>query len=139
MGGKGSGYRHDTKRLVEDQTRISISQYKRMLFDGNFFEINLWEGSGLEWPAAIKVTNSDVYITYQIYNSSKKLELITNRIQLDATNIHWGTRMYFLCPNCGRRIRHIYLEERSLACRRCSRLGYLSQRKGYSREFNSEA
>lgn len=39
-----------------------------------------------------------------------------------------GFRPWFLCPQCGKRCRYLYVLNKVWGCRRCSGLGYLSER-----------
>ncbi len=40
-------------------------------------------------------------------------------------------RLYFLCPKCGKRVRHLYKEDWLYQCRRCAKLNYgIQQRSG---------
>lgn len=36
---------------------------------------------------------------------------------------------FFLCPQCGERVRYLYLKENLFLCRQCARLNYRSQQK----------
>jgi hypothetical protein len=50
-------------------------------------------------------------------------------IYLESTGMHFGgRRLWFRCPRCDRRCRVLYGTWR-IACRRCHRLRYLSQRE----------
>ncbi|MBX6753670.1 MAG: hypothetical protein IRY86_05540 [Thermorudis peleae] len=48
---------------------------------------------------------------------------------LTSVRCTFGWRWYFRCPCCSRRTEVLYLGRRGLACRRCNRLGYRSQRR----------
>ncbi len=47
--------------------------------------------------------------------------------RLEAVRLTFGHRWYFGCPRCGRRTEVLYFGGLGPACRRCNRLGYLSQ------------
>ena len=55
-------------------------------------------------------------------------------LKLQATRPNFGgARYWYVCPHCDRRVRKLYIDDRShsMACRRCFRLIYDSQyRKG---------
>ena len=36
---------------------------------------------------------------------------------------------FFLCPQCGERVRYLYLKENRFLCRKCARLNYRSQQR----------
>lgn len=40
-----------------------------------------------------------------------------------------GSQAFFLCPDCGERVRYLYLTGKLFLCRKCSRLNYRSQQE----------
>lgn len=40
-----------------------------------------------------------------------------------------GTRAFWLCPCCGKRVRYLYFKDRHFVCRECARLNYRSQQE----------
>lgn len=48
------------------------------------------------------------------------------RLQMDSVRVRFGLRRYWLCPLCGRRCEAVYLTSQ-VGCRKCLRLGYLSE------------
>ena len=44
-------------------------------------------------------------------------------------NGYGGEQVFFLCPQCGERVRYLYLKEERFLCRKCARLNYRSQQK----------
>lgn len=44
-------------------------------------------------------------------------------------NGYGGQRTFFLCPECGERVRYLYLSESRLRCRKCAQLNYKSQQQ----------
>jgi len=48
-------------------------------------------------------------------------------LRLDAVRVGFGTRHYWLCPECGGKCEAIYRQGRRVGCRRCLHLGYRSQ------------
>ena len=48
------------------------------------------------------------------------------QVRLDCTTCHLGgTRVWWRCPCCGRRVAILYVRGKTIACRRCWRLRYL--------------
>ncbi len=42
-------------------------------------------------------------------------------------------RLYFICPKCGKRVRHLYKKDTLYQCRKCAKLNYgIQQRSGLS-------
>ncbi len=40
-----------------------------------------------------------------------------------------GSRAFWLCPCCGKRVRYLYFKDREFICRECARLNYRSQQR----------
>ncbi len=81
------------------------------------------------------------YLTYEprdplvihYYQGSKKEEIISCRLEWEATPCNYGgLRYWFLCPNCRSRRRILYLPfyAKYFACRACYNLTYESQQEG---------
>jgi len=54
---------------------------------------------------------------------------------LDVVREPWGQR-FFLCPDCSRKVWHLYLRNERLTCRKCAGLDYASRhvrRRGLNR------
>ena len=48
-------------------------------------------------------------------------------LEMDAVKLTYGTRYYWRCPRCRRRVEAIYATRAAVGCRTCLHLGYLSQ------------
>lgn len=55
-----------------------------------------------------------------------RMQLYDDTIEIIGVQLTFGTRHYFLCPKCWKRCEALYFVRRAL-CRRCARLGYISQ------------
>jgi hypothetical protein len=51
-------------------------------------------------------------------------DILVNGIPIGLVETDWN-RVWFRCPNCSQRCRHLYLPE--LACRKCCKLDYASR------------
>src|SRR5215813_9291164 len=93
-------------RLIESRARIDATMLNRIggLVDGAVTELR-WGDRG-----------------YQLATHSPNLWINGNRVLVVWTD--WALP-WFECPRCGRRCRHIFLDE--LACRICLRLDYASR------------
>lgn len=50
------------------------------------------------------------------------------RVPIERTGCNYGgTRAWFGCPGCGRRVAVLYLRRNGFACRHCQRIAYASQ------------
>jgi hypothetical protein len=107
MGGHGSGRWGVSRRpLAESMRRIDLAQLMRKkpaITDRHALKVHCRRGDG---PPAEVAT-----------------------IYLESTRVYFGgRRLWFLCPRCDGRCRVLYGIWR-IACRRCHRLRYLSQRE----------
>jgi hypothetical protein len=104
MGGHGSGRWGVSRRpLAESMRRIDLAELSR--------------NQHLTDRHALKV----------IRNNGERVEVTT--VYLESTRMYFGgRRLWFRCPRCDGRCRVLYGTWR-IACRRCHRLRYLSQRE----------
>jgi hypothetical protein len=104
VGGFGSGRWGVSKRpLAESMRRIDLAEFGR--------------DEQLTVRHALKV----------IRNNGERAEVTT--VYLESTRLYFGGwRLWFRCPRCEGRCRVLYGTWR-IACRRCHRLRYLSQRE----------
>ena len=49
-------------------------------------------------------------------------------VPIEGVRVGFGVRHYFRCPACSRRCEALYYLLGRLACRKCQRLGYMSQK-----------
>ena len=107
MGGYGSGmWRVSRRPLAETMRRIDLATLRRdepSLTAGHVLQVSCHRGDGEK----VDVAN----------------------VHLEATRMYFGgCRLWFRCPRCGERCRVLFGIWR-IACRRCHRLRYLSQRE----------
>lgn len=60
------------------------------------------------------------------------VELVDGRWSLQLTRIKngfGGSRAFWLCPRCGRRVRYLYFKNKDFLCRFCARLNYRCQQR----------
>ena len=114
MGGLGSGRGGVSRRqLAEALRRIDLAQLRR-------------KEPSLSQNHSLKVTCRR--------EDGEVVDVAT--IYFDATRMHFGgRRLWFRCPRCDARCRVLFGTWR-IACRRCHRLRYLSQRESRSGRAN---
>lgn len=136
MGGLGSGTwsRWDVKPRVESFLRLNISNLhrgKHLAGDARKFELT-WSRYGEPFASIGGYGSRDeVWLKYTTGASSGDPEQWSYRIQLAWTDCNYGgSRPWFCCPNCGRRVAMLYAGRRFL-CRKCHGLAYASQTADY--------
>jgi hypothetical protein len=137
MGGFGSGryYRRSERTTCEEVKRIDI----RYLRKQNMLRPNT-TGS-LSWNIGGEPTGDIRYTMYEntmILNfrfrrhGEGEWESVQQTIWFDRTPCHYGgSRKWFLCPNCDRRVGLLYGSDVLFLCRHCYRHPYASQGEDY--------
>lgn len=103
----------DCNRLDSFKTDVPPDQYAINWIIGGSINLDVRDGC--------------VCLIYEIADQS-----ISERVELSTVPNHYGgSRPYFLCPGCGRRVRFLYrpLEQLRFRCRSCWRLNYPSQQE----------
>lgn len=125
MGGYNSGGHNRTHGRVEEEFRIDsfgVLQY------ADWFE----------------QLTSDYEINYPIPGGSISCNLMENNARISHNGRKYplelskvpnvdgiSYRLYFLCPKCGKRVRHLYKKDLLYQCRKCAKLNYgIQQRSG---------
>lgn len=65
-------------------------------------------------------TQDKLYFLYRLNENDKKQQVEMVYI----SNHYGGHRMYFCCPDCGKRVRFLCASEKGFVCRFCARLNY---------------
>lgn len=110
----------------QNKTHDSIARYDRL----DSFQIGAlrgvyaasWNGSG---SIVLDCLEDGVGLSYGMNDPLERVEL--SRV----ANRYGGDRAYFLCPDCGRRVRFLYRPKGKgrFRCRSCWRLNYPSQQE----------
>ena len=132
MGGRGSGRRttYCGKAATEDSLPLDIRRLQRdgMLTPGRAFSWQ-WTVNG-HVRASIQVRSEawQVELAYSYTPNGHQAEAIRQAVMLETTPCTLGgSRPWFCCPACSRRVAVIYGKGRLFACRRCKGLAYASQ------------
>ena len=69
-------------------------------------------------------------LAYSVRNGAGRQD-VADTVCLDMVAVDFGgrERSYFICPQCGRRARYLYLKGYHFECRKCAGLRYVSQRE----------
>ena len=136
MGGVGSGtwYRWDKRSTIEETKRVDIRYMRRsgLLKPG-------YRGS-LSWSRGGKPTGNINFICLQDYlqlhfryrfGNEGDWQSVEQKITFDRTPCHYGgERLWFLCPQCARRVVVLCSDGPLFLCRQCYQLPYRSQNEG---------
>jgi hypothetical protein len=107
---------------VEGLRRLDI---RAMARDGGLSEGGMWIWRDL---ACASFSTADDVLTLR---HDLQGRAATQQIQITHTACHYGgTRPWFACPGCSRRVAVLLLAPGGFFCRRCAGAAYLSQRQG---------
>ncbi|MBF0259854.1 MAG: hypothetical protein HQK62_13665 [Desulfamplus sp.] len=128
MGGWGSGssFRCGSRRKAESSLPLDIRYFKRkgLLEPGSLITSSWSIGGNVYSSIQGRVFEDHLLLMYR----HKKTEDIKQRINFTWTNCNYGgERIWFICPDCGRRCAVIYSRGKYFACRKCCNLLYNSQ------------
>ena len=110
----------------QNKTHDTVSHYDRL----DSFQIGalrgicpiFWESGGC---VVLDCSEGYVGLSYALSDLPERIELSK------VSNRYGGKRAYFLCPDCGRRVRFLYRPQGLglFRCRNCYRLNYPSQQE----------
>ncbi len=134
MGGYGSGRRCRSKRTTGESNRIDVRLLARTgsLVIGGSFRV-AWKAEEGRNSQEIQYTvgQGRIELAYKTRTGQGKWTEQNYAVRIETVPCHFGgERVWFRCPvvGCGRRAGSLYFPNEIFACRRCQRLGYLSQR-----------
>jgi len=136
MGGSGSGtwYRWDKKTYTEEVKRIDIHFMKKQNLTKPHIAGSLSWNCGGEPSGDIrfKMYPDKMILLYKFRESGGDWESVEDTVMLDETPCHYGgSRKWFICPSCARRVGLLYGPGKYFRCRHCYGLSYSSQSEGY--------
>lgn len=132
MGGSGSGnrWRYGTKGTLNASNRIDIRYLKKqgMLYGGHY-TISWSYGGEPAGSATIRIVeNKSMTVIYSWRrNSSEEWQPKEQTVRLAHTACAFGgSRQWFLCPHCSRRVAVMVVSGANVSCRNCLQLTYAS-------------
>lgn len=137
MGGIGSGRwcRWDNKATLEDLHKINIhSLQKKNLLKQPGSTGNLSWFSDREKVGSINFFVGEEYMVLLYSHSSYggESQKVKEIVKFDWTPCNYGgERVWFLCPQCVKRVAVLYCSSGRFLCRHCSNLRYGSQNEVY--------
>ena len=132
MGGPGSGdwYRWDTTSKMEDCRRLDIRQLrqKRCLRPGMYYSWHWSRGDEPSGDIRIEVRDSCTILRYRYREAGGEWMDIEEFVSIAWTPCNYGgSRPWFICPRCGRRVCVLVGAGPRFLCRHCYCLRYASQ------------
>ena len=103
-----------THGQVEQSRRIDSFEVADLRGTGG-----LWNGNGFTQAHRV----GDDYVLLHLSGGDLRAGLSY------SPNGYGGQQTFFLCPECGQRVRFLYLAGRGVLCRKCARLNYKSQQE----------
>lgn len=126
MGGIGSGGHNKTHKRVENYSRLdSFSFYNYVNGDKYLYYKDTvrypHRGNDIIYHTKTRTASID-------YDGTEYPLELSRVANIDGTTV----RMYFLCPQCSKRVRFLYKKDDCYQCRKCANLNYASQQKSGS-------
>jgi len=130
--GRGQWYRWNTKVTTESQHRVDIRWMRKQGY------LQPGASGSLTWSRCGEQTGSIRYRTehdrlvifYQYRKNGGEWQPVEEQILLNATPCNYGgSRPWFLCPHCSRRVAVLYGAGKRFLCRHCYSLAYASQQE----------
>ena len=131
MGGPGSGrlLRFNTKPTIERQINIDIRWLKRQngLIPGTKGKLS-WSLQGNKRGAVhFEINKNSLILKYRHREQNGTWEDVKQVIFFDQTPCNYGGfRMWFICPQCGKRVEILFGSNKYFLCRNCQGLTYTS-------------
>ena len=145
MGGSGSGrwYRWDTKTTIEEVRRLDIRYMRQhgLLRPGYLGSMTWHRGDKETGSIQFHVSyDNRIVLDYRYREYSGEWESVRETIMMDWTPCHYGgTRPWFRCPGCARRVGVLCGYGKWFLCRHCHRLPYASQQQSHHDRMMDQA
>ena len=139
MGGAGSGrwHRFDTKDTTSGNCALDVRylQKRGLLRPGIWYAYSWTRGGDPAGDIRVTVGDGMVVLNYRSRRRGSPWQDVSEPVLLTTTPCHFGgSRPWFVCPRCLRRVALLYGAGTYFWCRRCHRLAYPSQNeRGFDR------
>ena len=134
MGGIGSGRRYQGgKDTTEDSLPLDIRKLQRAGLLTPYGSFG-WQWTVNDRPVANIRVRVEIERVVLVYRYRRRGDVdwqdVEQAVYLDHTACTYGgTRHWWLCPSCGRRVAILYGPGQHYACRHCWKLAYACQRE----------
>ncbi|WP_024304111.1 hypothetical protein [Pseudogulbenkiania sp. MAI-1] len=119
-----------TKTLTNNLRHVDVRRLARdgLLVPGHSFNWEWWRDGAVVSTIGLRVHEDAVTFDYSIGTGNDR-QKVNQRVRLLTTPCTYGgTRHWFGCPYCGKRVALLYMG-RQVACRRCYGMAYPVQRE----------
>lgn len=131
MGGSGSGTWQARRRGTVEHARLALN-VRALQRAGSLVPGRISEAKAGAYAFHVEASAEGVELVYRAGLAGKELATIRESVAVEWTPCHYGgSRPWFNCPGCARRVALLYLHGDRLRfrCRKCLRLLYESQRE----------
>lgn len=137
MGGVGSGQwvRWNSRATTDGIKKIDIRYLNknRLLKPGYFGNLSWKQGEESAGKVGFIVHDDHLMIKYKIRSNGCYWQDVEQRIKFDSTQCNYGgSRRWFLCPHCSKRVALLYGAGISFFCRHCYDLSYDCRNEDYT-------
>lgn len=134
MGGFGSGrwYKYGAKSTTESQKRIDIRWLRKHghLWPGHIGLLSWSRGGETTGWISYRMEADRMILEYRRRPPGGEWEQVEQTVFFDRTRCHFGgSRTWFLCSQCGRRVAVLYWSGKYFSCRICGGLAYACQQE----------
>jgi len=132
--GSGNWLRWNNKATIEDLLRVDIRYLKKKGYLNPYEFGTLGWSSGGELSGRINFFTSvnTIHLNYRIKIGQDDWQHISQLIQFDRTECNFGgERLWFICPECKRRVGLLCCSHILFLCRHCCHVSYSSNQNGY--------
>jgi hypothetical protein len=135
MGGKGSGmwYRWSKKTTIEETKRIDIRRMKKqgLIVPGRLGSLSWSRGGEPSGDIQYQCFEGRLKLIFRYRENGGEWQSVIQSIRIDETSCNYGgKRLWFLCPDCGKRVAVLSGYRAKFLCRHCYGLPYASQNEG---------
>jgi hypothetical protein len=142
MGGYGSGgwYRYNKQTTTDDVRSVDIRLLRKWgCLPGSphnnevrFGTLSWSRGDEPNGTVSYEVTYQSLVLSFRYQRGIEPEQGIHETVCFDRTGCNFGgQRLWFICPQCGRRVGVVYLAGPRFLCRHCYKLPYSSQHESY--------
>lgn len=123
MGNFRSGEYNHTHGRYESTYRVDSFYLAKYIFTQNDMSYS-WNRNGKP-AASIGIIHNEDYKEFVFCYTWNETEKIRNKIDYVLVNNNYGgSRIYFICPDCGKRVRFLCNNVKCFNCRTCAGLNY---------------
>ena len=121
----------NSRDLVENHKVIDVNNLTELISSGGAKILEWTKRYGKNASIGIESNPSKDLLT--LFYSYKE-NSIKEEIKIEYSSVNYGRRPNFVCPECGDRVRKLYLKNGRFRCRECHDLAYKSEQFNNKRD-----